>query len=397
MKKNSLILFLCSCFFTFNTWAQRIGFADENWKTITTEHFDVIFSAQQQDLGLYYADVAEKAYQNLQTLFTERPARIVIVINDKTDASNGYATRIPYPLIMAYSVQINDHESLSESGEWARELITHEMTHILQLEPALGFYKLLRPIFGSIVAPNLLLPLWWKEGMAVELETQFSNRGRLRSIHQDAALRAMHLDNKLFSYTLASANEVLPSWPYGNRPYLFGSLLWSYIAKNKKNSAIDQLTMQHGESLPYFISAPVQQLNEPSYDEIYDQTLLGVKSNVDQQLKSLDKLTPTKSTVILIDGQSSLQPIYSKKNQLLAFIENKNGDPEITIKNKDGTFVDGLKNRPTGSINSLIFHPTLRQIYFTKIERLNSKETFSDIYVYDITTDTVTSVTKVKR
>lgn len=393
----NLILFLYICFFSLNNWAQRIGFANENWKTIKTEHFDIIFSAEQQDLGLYYADVAEKAYQNLETVFTERPPRTVVVINDKTDAANGYATRIPYPLIMAYSVQINDHESLSESGEWARELITHEMTHILQLEPALGFYKLLRPVFGSIVAPNLLLPLWWKEGMAVELETRFSNRGRLRSLHQDAALRAIQLDNKLFSYTLASANEVLPSWPYGNRPYLFGSLLFSFIAKNKKISAINKLTSLQAEQLPYFISGPVNELNEASYDDLFDQTLTAIKANIDQQILALDTLIPTKSTILPIEGQSALQPIYSVNNKLLAFIENKEGDPEITIKNSDGTFVPELKNRPTGQINSLVFHPTSPQIYFTKIDRVNSKETFSDIYVYDISTDTVTSLTKGQR
>ncbi len=397
MKKIDLILFLFVSFFTLNNWAQRIGFADEKWKTIKTEHFDIIFSAEQQDLGLYYADVAEKAYQNLESVFTERPWRTVLVINDKTDAANGYATRIPYPLIMAYSVQINDHESLSESGEWARELITHEMTHILQLEPALGFYKFLRPVFGSIVAPNLLLPLWWKEGMAVELETRFSNRGRLRSIHQDAALRAIHLDNKLFSYTLASANEVLPSWPFGNRPYLFGSLLFSFIAKNKKTAALNQLTTLHGEQLPYLITTPVNEMNEASYDDLYDQTLSAIKINIDQQVQALDKIVPTKSTVLPIEGQTALQPIYSTTNKLLAFIENKEGDPEITIKNNDGTFVHGLKNRPTGQINSLVFHPTLPQIYFAKIDRLNSKETFSDIHVYDISTDTVTPVTRGQR
>ncbi len=397
MKKTTLILFITICFFTFNTWAQRIGFSDEKWKTIKTEHFDIIFSAQQQDLGLYYANVAEKAFQNLQSVFTEKPVRTVIVINDKTDASNGFATRIPYPLIMAYSVQINDHESLSESAEWARELITHEMTHILQLEPALGFYQYLRPVFGSIVAPNLLLPLWWKEGMAVELETQFSSRGRMKSYHQDAALRAMFLEDKLFSYTLASVNEVLPSWPYGNRPYLFGSLLWSYIAKNKKNSAIDQLVRAHGERIPYFITAPVEELNESSYDEIYNQTLLGVKANAEQQLKSLEKLPLTKTSLLAIDGQSSLQPIYSQKHQFLAFIENRDGDPEIAIQNKDGQFMDSLKNRPTGQINSLVFHPTLPQIYFAKIDRFNSKETFSDISIYDIAKDTVMTLTQGQR
>lgn len=377
--------------------AQRIGFSNDTWKTIKSEHFDIIFSAQQQDLGLYYAQVAEKAYQNLQNVFTEKPTRIVLVINDSTDASNGYATRLPYPLIMAFPVQINDHESLSEAGEWARELVTHEMTHILQFEPALGFYKYLRPIFGNIVAPNLLLPAWWKEGMAVEMETQFSPRGRLRSNYQDASLRAMVLDKKLFSYTLASVNETLPSWPFGMRPYLFGSLFWGQLLKDKGILAANYIAERHGERVPYFVEAPMQELTDEVYETQYLKALDEVENNAEVQAKNLKKLTPTSFDILKIEGQSAQQPIYSKAYQLLAFIESKDSVPEITILKMDHTFLEGLKNRPTGHIDHVIFHPTLKQIYFTKIDRLNSKQFFSDLYVYDLDTDKTTQLTTGQR
>ncbi|OFZ31587.1 MAG: hypothetical protein A2622_03120 [Bdellovibrionales bacterium RIFCSPHIGHO2_01_FULL_40_29] len=397
MKKISLFLFLSICISGLTLRAQRIGFSDQLWRSIKTEHFDIIFTAEQQDLGLYYARVSEKAYQNLEPFFTEKPERVVVIVNDMTDASNGYATRIPYPTIMAFSVQINDHDSLSESAEWARELITHEMTHILQFEPALGFYKFLRPLFGTIVAPNLLLPSWWKEGMAVELETQLSPRGRLRSLHQDATLRAISADKKLFDYTLASANEVLPTWPYGNRPYIFGSLLWSQLVKNKNTSSINHLTSRHGMRLPYMITTPIEELGEVSYDTVYEKTLQEINSNAETQIKTLEKLTLSPSEPLPISGQSSLQPVFSKPHQLIAFVESLDGDPAITIRRMDDTPYPGLKNRPTGQINSLVFHPTLPQIFFTKIDSLNSKEIFSDIYIYDISTDSITRLTTKER
>ena len=389
-----LIIFL---FLALKTQAQRVGFSSEIWQTIKTEHFDIIFTAEQHDLGLYYANVAERAFQNLKTVFTEKPERIVLVINDSTDASNGFATRIPYPLIMAYPVQINDHESLTEAGEWARELITHEMTHILQFEPALGFYKFLRPVFGTIVAPNLLLPTWWKEGMAVEMETQFSPKGRLRSTFQDASLRAMVLDKKLFTYSLASANEVLPSWPFGSRPYLFGSLFWSQLVKDQGLSAADFISQRHGERVPYFVETPLQELTNSYYETEYLYALENVKSNADQQAEHLKKLTPTTMDIFKISGQTAQQPIYSKQHKLLAFIESVDGVPEITILNLDQTYLNHLKNRPTGHIDHIIFHPNLKQIYFTKIDRLNSKQNFSDLYRYDINEDKTIQLTTGQR
>src|SRR6476469_6729629 len=117
MTKVNFLFATLLIFFSYKSIAQRIGSHDEQWLTIKTEHFDVIFSAQQQDLGRYYAQIAEHAYQNLENVFSDKPPRIALVLNDSTDASNGFATRIPYPLIMAYPVPVGDHDSLTEAGE----------------------------------------------------------------------------------------------------------------------------------------------------------------------------------------------------------------------------------------------------------------------------------------
>src|SRR4051812_20057161 len=120
---KSFFLAACICLFFVEypviSHAQRIGRANEIWKTIKTEHFDVIVNADQLDLGLYYARAAEQAYQNLSGVFSAMTEKIVIVVNDTTDISNGYATRIPYPYIMAFSVPVGDHDALSEAGDWA--------------------------------------------------------------------------------------------------------------------------------------------------------------------------------------------------------------------------------------------------------------------------------------
>lgn len=384
MKKLNLCAFLCLYFFTLNLYAQRIGSSDEKWKTIKTPHFDVIYSAQQQDLGLYYAQVAERAYQNLITVFTSRPDRTVIVVNDSTDLSNGYATRIPYPLIMAYPVQVGDHDSLSEAGEWARELITHEMTHILQFEPAHGFYDYIRPIFGNIVAPNLLLPLWWKEGMAVEMETQFSPGGRARSHFQDATLRAFHIEHKLFSYTLAEANEVLPSWPYGSRAYVFGSIFWSQVVKDHKKSAANFIAQRHGERAPFFVEEPMLDLAEISYEEKYQKALQEVDDNARTQVEKLQTVPVTKFTFLANEGQSSNHPAFSKAQGLIAYIDSVDGENKIQIQTFDGVLLKELKHRPKESIMDIAFHPTERKLVYAKTDDVSANQLLSDLHIYDI-------------
>ncbi len=379
--------FFASSFFGSFSWAQRIGRYDENWKTIRTDHFDIIVSAKQHDLGLYYANAAEKAYHNLSSVFTNLTERIVLILNDTTDVPNGYATRIPYPHIMAYTVPVNEHDSISEAGDWARELVTHELTHILQFEPATGFYSVLRPIFGSIIAPNMLTPLWWKEGMAVEMETQFSPRGRLRSTFQDATIRSFIIDKKLGEQTLPQANEALPSWPYGARPYIFGSLFFSqlnYDTKNIKSTGI--LANRQGERLPYFIEEPMHELTNRSYEMEYLSAFRAAEVNSLAQIKKLKTLAPSEIAPIEQSNEASYQPRYSDKFKLLAYIENNEGEESIVILDENNKKLE-RNNIPSGEILSLDFHPSEKKILYTQIEKVDAQYTLSDLHVYDIELD----------
>jgi hypothetical protein len=398
MKPLTLFVFIALICSGFNfAYAQLIGLYNEKWQTIKTAHFDVVVSAKQHDLGLYYALAAEKAYQNLSTVFTHLTERTVIIVNDTTDVTNGYATRIPYPHIMAYAVPVGEHDALSESGDWGRELITHEMTHILQFEPATGLYSWLRPIFGTIVAPNLLTPLWWKEGMAVEMETRFSPRGRLRSTYQDATLRSLVLDKKLSEYTLPQANEVLPTWPYGSRPYLFGSMFFSQLdADTKSTNAIAHLANRQGERVPYFIDEPMREIVGRTYDMEYTYALDQAEVNAYRQIAKIKTQSVSEVTAVPQKGESSFNPRYSEKFKLLAYIENIEGDPRLSIVDENNKWLD-LKHLPSGSLSNFDFHPTEKKILYTKIDRTNSHYIRADLWIYDINADKSEQVTKSQR
>ena len=395
MKLNCfsmLVMLSFSAFFAcISSPAQRIGNHEQTWQIIKTEHFDVIVSAQQHDLGLYYAHTAEKAYQNLSKIFTtnnQQPyEKIALILNDTTDIANGYATRIPYPHIMAYVVPVQEHDSISESGDWPRELITHELTHILQLEPATGFYTWLRPIFGNIIAPNMLTPLWWKEGMAVEMETQFSPRGRLRSIFQDTTIRSLVLDSKWNEQSLPQANEVLPSWPYGGRPYLFGSLLFSQLSFDTKDpKSAGLLADLQGQLLPYFIEQPLFDLTAYSYQSQYNTTLKTAENNSLAQIEKLKNIPPTEIKELKQQNEASHHPQYSDQFKLLAYIENIEGHDSLAILDENHQKLN-LKNQPNGDLISLDFHPKEKKILFTKVSKIDSKNIFSDLFIYDIDSD----------
>lgn len=395
-----LVLFL-GLFLSQNTLANRVGFSDEKWIVQHTPHFEIHHSAQQQDLGLYYAQIAETAYANLAQVFNTHPAKIKIVINDSTDNSNGYATVIPYPLIMIYPVQISNQETLSEAGEWARELLTHELTHIFQMYPYHGVYDWIRPVFGTIVSPNLISPSWWKEGMSIEMETQFSPQGRSRSNFQNATLRSLVYDDQLMKFSLAEANETLKTWPYGNRPYFFGSMIMSEIANDGGLGAINHIVERQSERAPYFIEQPLKEAIERSYQNQFYKTI-ETQTQISHQQIALLKTQPLTQSVVIDDKLlSSRSPRYNKNLQILALIGLKKSGPEILFynwSNEQKKFVvDTEQKKISGSIGGFEFHPVEPLIVYSKIDAVNSKQEFSDLYTYDLSTQKTKQITHSER
>lgn len=388
------IQLVVTCLTIQSAHAQRIGHSDENWRIIRTPHFDIVVNSQQLDLGRYYARAAETAYSELSTVFDNMTERTVVIVNDTTDVSNGYATRIPYPHVMAYSVQNGDHDWLAENGDWPQLLMTHELTHITQFEPATGFYRFLRPIFGQIVAPNMLMPTWWKEGMAVEMETQFSTTGRSRSTFQDAALRAIVLENKLKKYDLPQANEVLPSWPYGVRPYLFGSMFFSQLVTDTKTlKSINTLAARHGERVPYFVEEPMREVTGGNYEATYNRALLTAEQNAIQQIKTLKKIPMSEISYMNKKNLASARPTYSAAHSLLAYVETDEKDSHLVVINAVGGEKLDLKKAPKGVLQSVIFHPTEKKVLYSKTDSVDPKYELSDLYEYDVESGTSNQLT----
>ncbi|WP_413561589.1 hypothetical protein [Bdellovibrio sp. HCB209] len=386
------------------------------WKTLHTEHFEVVYNAEQPDLGRLYAEKLERAYYQLRLYFSELPEKTVVVINDKTDITNGYATRLPYPHIMAYPALPGPEESLADTGDWAFELLAHEYTHILNFEPAGGIMVPLRAVFGSVIAPNLLLPNWWKEGLAVEMETRLGHKGRLRSSYQDSMIRAMVEDQTLFKYPIAEINESIPTWPEGARPYVFGSLMWSQILADKGDKVIDSLNQRHGRRIPYFIETPAKDNLGMEYEAQYAKALTETQTRAEAQLKTLREVLPTpfiqlrnaylfltaptispdgKRMAVVTEDDSNNRSIkiIVRENTSTSFMDAKETD---TIEKFDQNFSPTLTmdEPPSGSIQRISWFPDSQKIVYDKIDVTNKVERYSDLFQFDLVKRKTSSLTR---
>jgi hypothetical protein len=414
MKKTIQIMTFCILLYSIAASAQVSPAI--NWKTMQTAHFTVIFDASQQPVAELFASRLETIYSIIAPVFPNTPEKTVVVLNDSTDVTNGYATAIPYPMIMLYPVLPSPSDVLSEYGDWAFELALHEYIHVLSFAPTSGAMKVLRNTFGTIIAPNMLLPRWWLEGIAVWGETRWSQHGRLRSPFQEAMVRSWVLDQRWKDFDFADINEsTIPTWPGGSRPYIFGSLLWTHLIAQHGEKAIANLHEAYGARIPFIIEQPLIDLAQANHENLFGAMKYDVEDKARKQLRELSFLTPTPLISLEIDSKEQNFPQISPDGRFLLYV-NKDLDnkkalvvlerPSLEIpfdsNSKKIEFeaadsIDPKKTQdapPTGSIGRARWFNDSTRIIFDKIDEINRFQSYSDIYIYNLKEKTSTRVTK---
>ncbi|MDE2732576.1 MAG: hypothetical protein OXI38_14400 [Bacteroidota bacterium] len=195
-----------------------------NWYTIETEHFNVLFHMDSSGTGAsrsarVVARIAEEVYGPITSLYGYEPvAPIHIILKDYEDYSNGAAYFFDNKIeIWAPALD----SRLRGAHDWLRNVITHEFTHIVQVQRALkaplawpfaylqilGYEKVRRPdvLYGF---PNAIIsyplsglnnPAWLAEGTA-QFQRDSLHYDRWDS-HRDMMLRTRMLARRALSLT----------------------------------------------------------------------------------------------------------------------------------------------------------------------------------------------------
>lgn len=409
LRSRLVFQLLCNLCLGVLTFLQPALAADPNtnWQTIETPHFSIHFDSRHYDLAVKYAEFAEQAYTTTAPVFRAWPEKTVIVLDDSTDLANGYALSIPFPMIASYPVLPTALDSISDYGNWGLELLTHEYTHILSFEPATGGMAPLRRIFGSIIRPNILLPRWWLEGLAVEMETRFSNFGRLRSANYLAIPRAMTEEGTLRREDISRINEVsIPDWPGGIRPYLMGAMIWNEMTRQKGDGIIADLTETYSRRLPYFINGPIEDRFGTDYEGLLSQAYNRAEENARKQLDLIHKAGDVKERKLPQEGFFNHSPAISPDGLKLAFVgrlhdvdsfvglferrdpKQSFGDHEKTPPSMPQLLVEGM------SINRVSWLPDSSGFIYDSIDVFDHYYERSDLYRFDLAGKKKTQLTK---
>src|SRR3954470_4389133 len=248
----------------------RAGDPYLDWYTLKSPHFRVHYAAGLEDVAQRTMSSAEAVYQRLVPQLGWAPKQVTeIVVTDDTDSANGSANVIPYNTVRLFATAPDDMSPLAEYDDWINELVTHEYTHILQLDNSSGIPALGNAILGKTYAPNQDQPRWIMEGLAVVMESEHTSGGRLRSSQFDMFLRADVLEHRLAR--LDQISNPARRWPSGNLWYLYGAKFIGFIVDTYGPQTYGAVAADYGaQIIPWGINRSIRRVTGRTYEQLYE-------------------------------------------------------------------------------------------------------------------------------
>ncbi len=290
-------------------WSERAYAGDPylDWYTIDTPHFRVHYHGGLEEAAQRTATLAEDAHRVLVPELGFEPRELVnIVLSDTSEFANGSATPMPYDTIRLFVTAPDDMSVLSDYDDWLDSLITHEYTHILQLDHTAGFSAVVNAVFGKILTPNTDQPRFLTEGLAVLKESEHTTGGRMRSTQFDMMLRMDVLEHRMARLDQVS-NPAL-RWPGGNLWYLYGSHFLGWVHDVYGQDVSRAVTADYAYSvIPYGINRSMRRVTGRTYEELWKGWRAYVEAHYAEQARVVRERGIIEGQRLTQTGQSTLR------------------------------------------------------------------------------------------
>jgi Tol biopolymer transport system component len=371
------------------------------WQTIETKHFLIHFHQGTERTAREVANVAESVYGPITTMYGHEPdSKVNFIICDYDDYSNGGTDFINNRIVIWASAM--DFE-LRGIHPWLWNVVTHEFTHIVQIQTALkfgrkvpgiylqwlGYEKERRPdvLYGypnvivSYPFSGFIVPSWFAEGTAQYNNPSFQYD--TWDTHRDMILRMYMIDGNPLSWEEMGYFE---KTSLGSESvYNAGFSLVGYIAQHygvdKLREISRQLAAPFRLTMDGAIEASLGITGKELYEEWKKEKIIQYKHLAD----SLHSMC-TNEEIIENEGFWNFYPVVSPDGASIAYISNKGMD----YSSLTGVYLYDRTKKKSKMIvphanSTLSFSPNAQNIYYARITRENPHwSAYSDLFKYDI-------------
>jgi hypothetical protein len=357
-----------------------------SWKSVSTGHFIINYYDATEPAVYATWKIAEESYNTLSKLFNyDEKEKIRISLADYDDYSNGWADWTAGNIMIWLP---DSRFDLRGNTVWLRNVITHELTHIISLEKRRSYQMLDIGVSLNITTPDeqygisepfaamALMPSWFAEGIA-QYESE-KNGFDCWDSRRDMVLRCAVLDKKELS---------LPEMEYFNHNSAGNEMVYnqgmSFIKfiENKigENGLISIFKSCAEENLP-FENQFIRRVGA-SPDLLYREWIDSLRT----KFKSVVPSKNTEYQEMYTNGDLNENPGISPDGKYWGCLTNDKDDGTRTdlVIFKHGESVPFVRI-PYAQI-SWCFDKSSSRVYYLKSREMNSHGSeYNNVYCYDL-------------
>ena len=285
MKKYFINFILAICFFSGLLGQSLYNHPELNWHSFETEHFVFHYHDETENSAREAATVAEYIYEPITSLYDyEPPEKTQIILKDTDDYANGAAYSFDNKIEIWATPLAFD---LRGAHRWLQNVITHEFTHIIQIQSSVkfslnipgGFFQFIGyeqekrddVLYGypdriaSYPIPGIIIPPWLAEGTA-----QFMYPGAnfdFLDSHRDMIIRDRVLNNNLLTFSQMNSfgKKGIGNESTYNQGFSF--VLW--LANNFGNDINKRISAEISKPFQFSISNALKKATGVPGNELY--------------------------------------------------------------------------------------------------------------------------------
>src|SRR3989454_4918747 len=244
------------------------------FRVIETDDLRLIYHGPTfQFLAPYTARCFENSMGFQRRLFDYRPwEKVNVMPNDFSDYGNAGVWSSPHNSLMIQMAPMNFVYETGPSNERINFLMSHELVHVVTADQAAGTDRFFRRLFrgkvretsehpetilyGYATLPRRAAPRWFREGIAVFMETWMSGGlGRAQGPYDEMVFRSMVRDGSRIYDPLGLESEgTKTDFQVGVNSYLYGTRFLSYLAYRYSPESLIRWVSRPPGSRPYFAS-----------------------------------------------------------------------------------------------------------------------------------------------
>ncbi|WP_372652337.1 hypothetical protein [Halobacteriovorax sp.] len=274
-------------------------------------HYEIHLPKSEKNYLNRIIEILKNDTAKLAGYFKYAPSSAVHLsyVEDAQNA-NGSATVFPANIINLRKYPPLGSNHLSSSSNFLRELLLHELIHIIHMDQTRGIVKGVRTVFGSFGKLGGVVPRWFAEGIATWGESTFTNGGRLRNELLEAEWESV-FKSKDFCKTIDCLDEP-GKFPYGQYAYWTGAYFMEHL-ENIRPGAVQCLVFANSNNIPFFLNDAFKECFGSSaismYKDFREKVLSDLKSRKEEDSKLI---TPLKSILGFKSFQEGMTLIKGK-------------------------------------------------------------------------------------